>query len=94
MTECGREKEGWEYKRTSNDFRFRLLEQNNCVCSICHGSGAKIEFEYITRDYGSTRKEGKICQNLQAHKHSFWICPTCYENLTKQFFKFITKGRE
>ena len=76
MTDQG-EIHGWEYKRAGNDFRFRWLEQDNCVCSICHGTGAKIEFEYVTRNYESARRKGKICKNLQAHEHSFWICPIC-----------------
>lgn len=77
MTEQGLDIGGWKYKRTSNDFHFRWLEQDNCVCSICHGTGAKIEFEYVTRDYESDKRKGKICETLQAHKHSFWICPIC-----------------
>ena len=82
MTEQGTEAGGWEYKRTSNDFHFRKLEQNNCVCSVCHGSGAKIEFRYVTRNYASAK--GRICKTLQAHEHSFWICSICAENLTKK----------
>lgn len=73
---------GAEYKRTPNDFHFRRLEQDNCVCSICHGTGAKVEFRYVTRDYQSPRTK-KICKTLQAHEHSFWICPTCAETLVK-----------
>ena len=84
MTEQGTGIGGWEYKRTSNDFHFRWLEQDNCVCSICHGSGAKIEFEYVTRNYESATRKGKICKTLQAHGHSFWICPTCLTNLNKK----------
>ena len=81
MTEQGTDRYGAEYKRTSNDFHFRILEQDNCVCSICHGTGAKIEFEYVTRNYESARRKGKICENLQAHGHRFWICPACIKNL-------------
>jgi RNA polymerase subunit RPABC4/transcription elongation factor Spt4 len=84
MTESGTDRYGAEYKRTSNDFHFRLLEQDNCVCSICHGTGAKVEFRYVTRDYESARRKGKICKTLQAHEHSFWICPVCVENLVKK----------
>ena len=83
MTEQGTEASGWEYKRTSNDFHFRKLEQNNCVCSVCHGSGAKIEFRYVTRNYAGAK--GRICKTLQAHEHSFWICSICAENLAWQF---------
>ena len=75
---------GAEYKRTPNDFRFRRLEQDNCVCSICHGTGAVIEFEYVTRNYASARRKGKICKNLQAHGHSFWICQYCIDNLVNK----------
>ena len=81
MTEQGTDRYGAEYKRTSNDFHFRILEQDNCVCSICHGTGAKIEFEYVTRNYESARKKGNICKSLQAHAHSFWICPICLYRL-------------
>ena len=69
-----------EYKRTSNDFHFRRLEQNNCCCSICHGIGAVIEFQYVTRDYQSPRTK-RICKKLQAHGHSFWICSKCIDSL-------------
>ena len=81
MIEQGYDELRCEYKRTPNDFHFRWLEQNNCCCSICHGTGARIEFEYVTRNYESAKKKGLICKNLQAHGHSFWICPTCMQNL-------------
>lgn len=84
MTESGTDRYGAEYKRTSNDFHFRLLEHDDCVCSICHGTGAKVEFRYVTRNYESARRKGKICKTLQAHEHSFWICPVCVENLAKK----------
>ena len=84
MIETGKDHYGAEYKRTSNDFGFRWLEQDNCACGICHGIGAKIEFEYVTRNYESARRKGKICSTLQAHRHSFWICPTCLTNLNKK----------
>lgn len=81
MTEQGTDRYGAEYKRTDNDFHFKWLEQDNCVCNICHGTGAKIEFRYITRDYASGRQKKKICKTLQAHENSFWICPKCLDNL-------------
>lgn len=84
MIETGIDKYGAEYKRTSNDFHFRELGQDNCVCNICHGTGAIIEFEYVTRNYESARRKGKICDKLQAHGHSLWICPTCIDNLVKK----------
>ena len=84
MIEQGIDCYGAEYKRTSNDFHFRKLLQDNCVCSICHGTGAKIEFEYVTRNYESARKKGKICKTLQAHGHSFWICNICLTNLNEK----------
>ena len=84
MSEQGTDNYGAEYKRTSNDFHFKLLEQDNCICSICHGTGAKIEFRYVTRNYESARRKGKICESLQAHEHSFWICPTCVDNLVNK----------
>ena len=80
MTEQGKDRYGCEYVRKDNDFLFKWLGQDNCVCSICHGTGAKVEFRYITRDYASA-KTGKICQTLQEHEHSFWICPKCIKNL-------------
>jgi hypothetical protein len=82
MIEQGKDRYGAEYKRTPNDFHFKWLEQDNCICSICHGTGAKIEFRYITRDYS---KGKKIYEELQAHERSFWICIKCLNNLrTKQ----------
>lgn len=80
MIEQGIDWLGSEYKLTSNDFAIRHLEQNNCCCSICHGTGARWEFRYVTRNYQSPRTK-KICKTLQAHEHSFWICPRCLENM-------------
>ena len=97
MTEHGTDNYGAEYKRTSNDFRFRRLEQDNCICSVCHGTGAKIEFEYVTRNYASARCKGKICKSLQAHEHSIWICPACIDNLVNKshgLVKILVKGGE
>lgn len=82
ITEHGKDEYGAEYKRTSNDFHFRRLEQSNCVCTICHGTGAVLEFRYIMRDYESRRRE-RICKTLQAHERSFWICQKCMFNLKK-----------
>ncbi len=79
MTEQGTDRYRAEYKRTDNDFHFKWLEQDNCVCNICHGTGAKIAIRYITRDY--LGKKGKICDTLQAHEHNVWICLKCLENL-------------
>lgn len=85
MTQKGRDLGGWEYKRTSNDFYFRRLEQDNGVCSICHGTGAKIEVRYRTRNYMSAK--GKICKNLQAHEHYIWLCLFCMKNFSEKFEK-------
>ena len=85
MIEQVTDRYGAEYKRTSNDFNFRWLEQDNCVCSICHGTGAKIEFEYVTRNYAD--RKGKIHDTLQAHSHSFWICPICLIKLENKVNK-------
>jgi len=82
--EKGVDEYGAEFKRTHNDFCFRKLKQDNCICSICHGTGAKIAFEYVTRNYESARKKGKICDTLQAHRHSFWICQRCIDNLVSK----------
>lgn len=82
MDEQGIDNYGAEYKRTSHDFSFKFLTQFNCVCNICHGTGAKWKFRYVTRDYQSPRTK-KICKTLQAHEHIFWICPKCLQNLTK-----------
>lgn len=84
VSEQGTDKYGAEYRRTTRDFRFRILEQDNCVCSVCHGTGAKIEFEYVTRNYESARKKGLICKGLQAHGHNVWICPTCLTNMFRK----------
>ena len=67
MTEQGIDRYGAEYKRTNNDFHVRYLEQDNGVCSVCHGIGAKIEIRYVVRNYESARVKKKICKNLQAH---------------------------
>ena len=80
MIESGTDWLGAEYKRTDHDFTFRHLQQDNCCCSVCHGTGAKWEFGYVTRNYQSPRTK-KICKTLQAHEHSFWICPKCLQNL-------------
>lgn len=82
QAEHGTDDFGAEYKRTQNDFHLRFLTQENCVCGICHGCGAKWEFRYVTRNYKSPRT-GKICKTLQAHEHSFWLCPKCLENMAK-----------
>lgn len=51
MTEQGTDVGGWEYKRTSNDFIFRWLEQSNCICSICHGIYyVSMQKRYVGRD--------------------------------------------
>lgn len=84
MTEQGTDRYGAEYKRTDNDFHVRYLEQDNCICSICHGTGAKIEVRYVVRNYESTRVKKKICKNLQAHEHSIWICPKCISNFKQK----------
>ena len=81
-----------EYMRTSNDFRLRRLDQDNCVCSICHGTGAKWAFGYVIRDYESDTQKRKICDTLQAHGRSFWICQRCIENLCEITGLKITKG--
>ena len=39
--EQGSDRYGSEYKRTDNDFGFRWLDQDNCICDICHGTGGK-----------------------------------------------------
>lgn len=82
MTEQGVDWLGAEYKRTEHDFSFLCLEQDNCCCSICHGTGAKWEFRYVTRNYQSPKTK-KICKTLQAHERSFWICPRCLENMAQ-----------
>lgn len=80
MIESGTDWLGAEYKRTDHDFMFRHLQQDNCCCSVCHGTGAKWELGYVTRNYRSPRTK-KICKTLQAHEHSFWICQRCLDNM-------------
>ena len=82
MIKQGVDDYGAEYKRTSNDFSLRFLTQDNCVCGICHGTGAKWEFRYVTRNYQSARTK-RICKTLQAHEHSVWMCPKCLQNFTE-----------
>lgn len=84
MTEQGIDRYGAEYKRTNNDFHVRYLEQDNGVCSVCHGIGAKIEIRYVVRNYESARVKKKICKNLQAHERSLWICPKCIDNFKQK----------
>ena len=84
MTEQGTDRYGAEYKRTDNDFHVRYLEQDNCICSVCHGTGAKIEIRYVVRNYESERVKKKICKNLQAHERSLWICPKCIDNFKQK----------
>jgi len=83
MNEQGMDRYGAEYKRSDNDFHVRYLEQDNCVCSVCHGTGAKLEIRYITRDYQNGRTK-KICENLQSHEHSLWICPKCVSTFNRK----------
>ena len=84
MTEKGTDRYGAEYKRTNNDFHVRYLEQDNGLCSVCHGTGAKIEIRYVVRNYESARVKKKICKNLQAHERSLWICPKCIDNFKQK----------
>lgn len=84
MTEQGTDRYGAEYKRSDNDFHARYLEQDNCLCSICHGTGAKIKIRYVVRNYESARVKKKICKNLQAHERSLWICPKCINNFKQK----------
>ena len=84
MTEQGTDRYGAEYKRTGNDFHARYLEQDNGICSVCHGTGAKIEIRYVVRNYESARVKKKICKNLQAHERSLWICPKCIDNFKQK----------
>ena len=93
MTEQGTDRYGAEYKRTGNDFHVRYLEQDNGVCSVCHGTGAKIEIRYVVRNYGSARVKKKICKNLQAHERTLWICPKCINNF-RQKLSVIKKMEE
>lgn len=81
--EQGTDRLGAEYARGNNDFGFRWLEYDNRVCGVCHGTGAKVEFRYVTRDYRSSKTK-KICKNLQAHEHSVWLCPACIKSLNEK----------
>ena len=98
MNEQGVDNYGAEYKRTSNDFSVRPLMQENCSCNICHGTGAKWEFRYVTRNYASPRRNHYICKTLQAHEHSFWICARCLMNFTNltgvQMVMPVVKGEK
>lgn len=84
MAEQGTDRHGVEYKRTNNDFHVKYLAQDNGLCSVCHGTGAKIEIRYIVRNYESARVKKKICKNLQAHERSLWICPKCIDNFKQK----------
>lgn len=50
---------------------------DNCSCSICFRIGKVAKIEYYTQNYGSNKRKGKICKNLQKHPHSIWICEKC-----------------
>jgi hypothetical protein len=80
--EKGVDGHGFDYKRAENDFGFRRLGAYS-ACSVCHGTGAIIEFSYVTRNYQSPRTK-KICKTLQEHEHSFWICPACADNMIER----------
>lgn len=89
MNETGTDKYGSEFARSTEDFNFKKLTQNNCICNICHGTDAEIEFNYVTRDYSSKHSKRVICKTLQTHEHGFWICPKCLENLLNSNDKLI-----
>jgi hypothetical protein len=74
---------GTEYARASDDFKFTVLNGETHICSICHGTGAKLEIEGTIRDYASDKNPKHICKTLQKHSFSLWICPTCYETLKR-----------
>lgn len=93
MTEQGTDRYGAEYKRTDHDFRIMYLEQDNFICSICHGTGAKIEVQFVVRNYESARVKNKICKRLQAHERWIWICPKCINNF-KQKLSVINEREE
>lgn len=84
--------QGTEYKRSVHDFHVRYLEQDNGICSICHGIGAKIEVRYVVRNYESAKVKKKICKNLQAHERSLWICPKCINNFKQKLI--LTRWEE
>lgn len=92
MTEQGIDSFGCEYKRTEHDFVFRHIQQENCCCSICHGTGAKYKFRYVIRNYKSPRT-AKICKTLQAHERSFWICQECLDNMERLTGLHIEEGK-
>lgn len=91
MSEQGIDAYGAKFKRTSDDFLFRWLEEDNYLCNICHGTGAKIELQYFTRNYASARRRNVICKTLQTHEHSFWICPKCLDNLKRAYEKMAER---
>ena len=80
---------GFDYERKKDDFNVRKLKHDNCMCSICHGLGAKFEIGYVTRDYESDKTKGRICKRLQEHYHSFWICEPCLKNFWQKAHNVI-----
>lgn len=74
---------GAEYARASDDFKFTVLNGETHMCSICHGTGAKLQIEGMIRDYASDKNPKHICKTLQKHPFCLWICPTCYETLKR-----------
>ena len=83
MSEKGKDRCDLEYERSEDDFNFKWIAQDNAICDVCHGIGAKVEFSCTQRDYASD-KTRKICKTLQTHKNALWICPTCMKTLMQK----------
>lgn len=80
MIKQGVDDYGAEYKRTSHDFSFKFLTQDNCVCNICHGIGAKWGFRYVTRNYQSPRTK-RFARHYRLMSTAFGYALSAYKIL-------------
>ena len=65
-------------------FNMGYSSTESCQCDICHRTGKVLKVEYYTKNYRSERT-GKICETLQKHRHSIWICKKCFQDLRAAF---------
>ena len=63
----------------------------NCCCNICFRVGKVAKIKYYIQDYGSNKRPGKVCKNLQKHPRSIWICEKCMEDFKSEWVR-STRG--
>ena len=64
-----------------------ISEYTNCYCDICHRANRVAKIKYYTQDYGSNKRKGKVCKNLQKHPHSIWICEKCMDDIKSEWIR-------